>query len=429
LNPVNRSLLVVVFILLILSLSIPAFNLSNSVYYAQDVGLPHLTYFPLFGHHKGGLASTSYYLPTVDGDFLYNLGCEQGVQDLRAEGAQDGVAVLDFSYPVYDSDFGYGAALFEDNPIDYPTSPVSIEAIKQAAKQFALGYYHCSGADTQSNLVIGVGTNNKATSIESESRATSHGKAWGAMVADLNQWALEQGILHQAQFYGASNIESWNTPSWTYAWIAGFEQNEDVFLLHFGDAAGCPYDERPTLDCNGDWSVESIWYVSWGAPSALPLPLIYLTNGIHAKQWAFLSRYSVENHGYRMDFTGVFTSWQYCQQFPQWCNGIDNTPEQAYQQMLDELSQEAATAQTLKWKTDIRWIRESEVTGARGKNLEAQTEAATHPIYEEIRKVEAALQEAGLSDTLRASLETKFNIYQSLSVKIQTSQQAPAPKD
>lgn len=392
--------------------------------------MTQFTYFPLFGYLEQRPAATSYYLPTVDGDFLYDLGCEQGLRDLQAEGPQDSVAVLDFSYPVYDSNFGYGAALFEDDPTHHPTTPVSIEAIKQAVKRFARGYYNCSGADVDSNLVVGVGTNNKPTSITTESRAAGHGKAWGAMVSDLNQWALDQKILHQVQIYGASNIEvSWNTPSWTRDWIAGFEENEDVFLLHFGDAAGCPYEDNPHWSCGPNWEVEDVWYVSWGAPSALPLPLIYLTNGIHAKQWAYLSRYSVENHGYRMDFTGVFTSWAYCQQFPQWCSGIDNTPEEAYQQMMEELSKDSATTQTIRWKTDIRWVRESEVARTRSSVLQANFRTTSHLSNAEILKFEAALQETSLSSTLRTSLKTKLRIYQKMADRIFSSQQAPAPKD
>ena len=426
---VNHYRLLILIILLSLSFLVPGLDPSHQPLFAQDVGTQQFTFFPLFSYDEVRPAATSYYLPTVDGDFLYGLGCKQGLSDLEAEGAQDSVAVLDFSYPVYDNGFGYGAALFEDNPTQHPTAPVSIEAISQAVKHFARGYYHCSGLDSESNLVIGVGTNNKLISINTEERASGHGKAWGAMVSDLNQWALEQRILHQVQFYGASNIESWGTPSWTYAWLSGFEQNENVFMLHFGDAAGCPYDERPYLDCNGDWSVESIWYVSWGAPSALPLPLIYLTNGIHAKQWAFLSRYSVENHGFRMDFTGVFTGWQYCQQFPQWCNGIDNSPEEAYQQMMTELNKNPATQQTLRWSTDIRWVRESEVAGSSRDLLESSTIINDHPVYVEISKIEGALLESGLSETLRASLLTKYNTYKNLADWINISRQAPAPKN
>ena len=419
--------------MLALSFSLPGLNIERRPLQAQDLTLDKFYYFPAFFNNPQIPYSTSYYLPTVDGTFLFNLGCELGMRDLALSGAQDSVVVLDFSFPVYDSSFGYGAALFEDNPWDAPTDPAPINEIMQAVKRYAVGYYNCSGEDTVSNLVIGVGTNNKPDSSETLSRATAHGKAWGTMVSDLNQWALSQKILHQVQFYGASNIElGWNTPSWTRAWIAGFEQNVDVFLLNFGEASGCPYEEKPWYSCGTDqypeWEMEDVWFVSWGAPSALPLPLIYLTNGVHAKQWAYLSRYSAENHGYRMDFTGVFTQWQYCQQFT-WCNDTDNSPDEAYQQMIAELNKDPCTIQTLRWKTDIRWVRESEVSGADATASEIAIHATDHIIQQEITKIESALQETGLSDALKSSLETKINIYQNMANWIQTSKQSPAPKN
>ncbi len=425
----NRSFIGFILFFLALTLFLPGLSLNPKNPQAQEAEPQQLTFFPFFSFYAERPAASSYYLPTIDGDFLYELGCEQGLKDLRAEGTQDNVAILYFSYPVYESAFGYGAALYEDDPINHPTTPASVPAIKQAVKFFAQGYYNCTGSDTHSNLVIGVGTNNKGTSISTEDRISGHGRVWGAMVADLNQWALDQRILHQVQFYGASNIESWNTPSWTRTWIAGYEENEDVFLLNFGDAAGCPYEDNPQWTCSSGWSQEDVWYVSWGAPSALPLPLIYLTNGIHAKQWAYLSQYSVENHGYRMDFTGVFTSWQYCQQFPQWCDGIDNTPEEAYQQMMEELDKTAGTSQSLRWKTDIYWVRESEISGSRSGQAEKQNNSYEHPVIAEIRKLEAASQSAGLSDTLRTSLQRKYEIYQNLAEGINISQQEPALKD
>ena len=241
---INRIILIVSISVLVVAILLPFFFFAQQPLQAQAPSPTYVTFFPIFGYQPDQPASTSYYLPTVDGNFLYGLGCEHGQKDLNLSGAQDTVTVLDFSYPVYDVGLGYGVALFEDNPKAPLTPPASISAIKQGVKQFALGYYHCSGLDSQSNLVIGVGTNNKHNepmSIETETRARAHGQAWGQMISELNQWAFNQKIFHQVQFYGASNMEvSWNTPQWTRAWIAGFEQNDNVLLLNFGDAAGCP---------------------------------------------------------------------------------------------------------------------------------------------------------------------------------------------
>jgi hypothetical protein len=45
-----------------------------------------------------------------------------------------------------------------------------------------------------------------------------------------------------------------------------------------------------------NWTQEDIWYVSWGADPAFPLPEIYATDGVNAWQWQQMSLYSYLNH-------------------------------------------------------------------------------------------------------------------------------------
>ncbi len=383
-------------------------------------------YYPLFRHDYQPLAATSYYMTTLDSNYIYSLGCKLGTRDAGEPGAQDNVAVLDFSYPICNDTIGFGADLFG-------YGPASIADVANATKQFALGYYTCSGVDVESNLVIGVGTNNKPTSCNTTTKATAHGKAWANLLTNLNQWAQNAGIFHQVQFYGASNMElGWNSPEWTRDWIAGFEEIGNTFLFNFGDAAGCPYEDKPTYNCGTsafpEWEMEDVWFISWGSPSALPLPLIYLTNGVHAKQWAYLSQYSVSQHGHRMDFTGVFTQYDYCQQFT-WCDGTDNSPEQAYQQLTDELNKYPSTAQILRWKTDIHWILQNEITSPGVDLLPNFDEITSHPVENDIAALRSDLQTPSLSQVMSDSLEHKLQIYESLNQNIQISQTNPAPKN
>ncbi len=390
---------------------------------------PYQYTFPLFFHQTTSPASASYYVTTLNTGLMYSLGCELGTRDKNVPGAQDSVAVLAFGYPRCFNSGGYGANLFG-------FGPVATGDIRTAVEYFARGYYTCSGSDRFSNLVIGVGTSNYQGSNEpcnTQAKATAHGKAWSGMVRDLNQWAITQGFFHQVQFYGANDIElGWNTPTWSRAWIAGFEQVSGNFMLHFGDAAGCPYDAYPHWSCGTaeypEWMPEDVWYVSYGAPSALPLPLIYLTNGVHAKQWAYLSRYSVANHGYRMDFTGVFSQWAYCQQFG-WCYLTDNTPEAAYQQLAYELSKLPTTTQYLRWQTDIRWILQNEVGGVQAFQEENQDIAQIHPTADRAADLDFTLHAADLSPELRASLESKQGTYQILAEMVAVSKGNPATKD
>jgi hypothetical protein len=393
---------------------------------------PYQYTFPVFFNQAASStssASTSYYVTTLNTGLLYSLGCELGTRDKNTPGAQDSVAVLAFGYPRCFAGGGYGANLFG-------FGPASTGNIRTAVEYFARGYYACSDTDRFSNLVIGVGTSNYQGSNDvcnTQAKATDHGKAWSGMVRDLNQWALNQGILHQVQFYGANDIElDWNTPAWSRAWVTGFEQVSGNFMLHFGDAAGCPYEAYPHWSCGTanypGWTPEDVWYVSYGAPSALPLPLIYLTNGVHAKQWAYLSRYSVINHGFRMDFTGVFTQWAACQQNGN-CRSTDNTPQAAYQQLTYELSKWPTTAQYLRWQTDIRQIKQSGVGGALKSQDELQDVEQPHPTAERAADLGLILHTADLSPEMRTSLESKQRTFQYLAEMVALSRANPAEKD
>ncbi len=381
-------------------------------------------FFPIFLNSQDTSFSTSYYMITIDTDFAYNLGCELGTRDSIAPNAQDSVVVLDFSYPVCNSDNTYGAELFG-------FGPVPISDIEAASKSFMLGYYQCTAGDNDSSLVLGIGTNNKPTSCDSAAKMVAHGTAWAAMVNDVNQWALDNNLLQQVQAFGASDIElGWNSPSKSKDWLAGYGSTAEAPMLHYGDAAGCPYEDRPYLDCGTssfpEWTSEDVWYVSWGFGPSLPLPLIYLTNGIHAQQWAFLSQYSVANHGAKMDFTGVFTQSQACEQWG--CNGTDNTPEEAYQQLYQELNKYPATAQELDWRTDIRWLlREEAYPDIYRSSISSSTDSRTS-LDLLIGDLQETDQDTALTSEMAESLTVKLNLLQNLADNISRSQADPAMK-
>lgn len=395
-------------------------------------------FLPLFINNRQPMASTSYYLTTVDPNFLHGLGCELGSRDQNLPGAQDSVVVLNFSYPICFNEGHFGADL-------YGYGPATMNHIKTAVQAFTSGYYTCTGTDDASNLVVGVGTNNKSSvtpssvplspyTCDGTEKANAHGAAWSGMVSEINQWLIQTGMFHQVQAYGASDIElGWNTPTWSRAWVDGFSQAGENFLLHFGDAAGCPYEDNPHWSCGTSnfraWTMEDVWYVSWGAPSSLPLPLIYLTNGVHAKQWAYLSQYSVSQHGHRMDFTGVFTQEQFCQQF-NWpiCERTNNSPEQAYEQLMTELNKHAATAQNIRWKTDIRWIMQSELTQEPGQTDTSLSSIQVSDQDDPFSAYLMNLDNTVLSSAMQSSLLMKQTIRDNFAYQIEISRTNPADK-
>ena len=390
---------------------------------AQEI---ELTYFPLFTYSEEMLYSTSYYMITIDPEFTYNLGCELGTRDQVEPGAQDNVVVLDFGYPLYTPDNGYGASLFG-------LGPVGLSEIRIAAENFARGYYTCTGSDNESNLVLGVGTNNKPSSLDTAEKMTAHGAVWARMVNTLNQTLLDNNMLQQVQAYGASDIElGWNSPTNSIAWLTGYGTVAEAPMLYYGDAAGCPFDALPGLTCGTstfpEWTMEDVWYVSWGFEPSLPLPLIYLTSGVHAQQWAFLSQYAYDTHGARMDITGVFTQMQACEQAGT-CDGTDNTPYEAYSQLYNELNENPETAQELIWKTDIRWILREETSSATYSVGGEAISALPVSLTSLMENLSTTLQSRSATVEAEAMLTSKLDLLSNLAEKMTLSAENPAPKD
>jgi hypothetical protein len=157
---------------------------------------------------------------------------------------------------------------------------------------------------------------------------------------------------------GANDIEpGWNSPTDTRAWVGGyFSAAPVVSLYNFGSCDSCAYSACPSCTPSNGWTFEDIWYVSWGAAGAYPLPEIYLTSGANADQWYRMSVYAYVNHGSSMNFSGSFTQWQACQDVgPGACPSTGITPSTGWTQLSSALNADARTAQPLNWSTDISW--------------------------------------------------------------------------
>ena len=69
---------------------------------------------------------------------------------------------------------------------------------------------------------------------------------------------------------------------------------------------------------------------------------------INAEQWALISLYSVNTRGYKVEFHGVLTQWQACQQASaSQCYQVDNLPATGWLQLYNELSRDARTYYSL----------------------------------------------------------------------------------
>lgn len=315
------------------------------------------------------LYATSYYIQDETPARLYDLGCALGTRDRQNPGAQDSLVVLNF-----------GQGWFEGGDLSRPGagafSPywhyMPISAIETAVKAYIQGYWACSAEDQTSQVMVAVGTNNYGSygsnSTNQDTRRTyayAHGKAWAQMVVRLLQWVWSNGYGRQVSVAGAIDIEwdaqltGWNTPYITYGWVNGFNDwdNNQAIYYNFGACVGCPTSPNPgwVYSSANPWTQYDVYRVSYGVQPAWPLPEIYATSGVNAQQWQAISRYGALYLGWPMEFAGVMTQYQACQQRGG-CSGINNTPEAGWTQLRNALNADPLTYQPiLRWITDIRW--------------------------------------------------------------------------
>jgi hypothetical protein len=157
-------------------------------------------------------------------------------------------------------------------------------------------------------------------------------------------------------------MEAWDDPVLTRAWVDGYTSvNPRTWLFSISNAMGCPPDIQQTAvarRCVAPWTQEDVWYVSWGAASALPLPEIYRQNGNNSKQWAAIVLYSFLAHSTlgTVLVPGTLAEWQACQQVH--CPaGIDIMPAEGWKQLYNTLNADVRTAQKMTWSTDIKQLR------------------------------------------------------------------------
>lgn len=279
-------------------------------------------------------ATTTRYMQTTNGTTLYNEG------KAMAQAGLSGLVILDFGQP-WLSGSTYGSIIYGSN------SFVSTSSIALAAENYARGYqdYSTSGMF----LKLGIGTSNYYGYT-----GTAHGQAWAAMVNTVNNYISANG-LSRVQARGASDFESWcnssgcMSPTTSRAWADGFSGATSAPMYNYGSADGCP----PYGSCNGSWTQDDYYYVSWRNPAAWPVPEIYATGGANATQWQRISKYGYTTYGQAMDFLGSLTQYAAC---AGGCSGTNNTPAQGWTQLYNALNSDAATAQsTLDYSTDITW--------------------------------------------------------------------------
>lgn len=285
-------------------------------------------------------AATSFYMRTTNPQTLNRMGCRMGSRVVHGSEPEDALVVMAFGSPRHHRVFGTSL---------YGRGFVSTSQIKRAGLRYAQGFARCTKKRRQASLRIALGTSNYGPQV-----GFHHGVAWAQMVNGANDDLARLGLSGRIDITGANDIEpGWSGPRAARAWVRGYDTVNRWPYYNFGGAAGCP----PFGDCLGWWTVEDVWYVSWGAAPALPLPEIYTRSGISAKQWYHLSLYSATRHGSTMTIAGVMSQHRACRQTPDPCRGMNNTPPRAWRQLSTMLNADHRTAQSLHWVTDISWTK------------------------------------------------------------------------
>src|SRR5262249_51272426 len=156
------------------------------------------------------------------------------------------------------------------------------------------------GTNNKLHIRIVIATSNGTTQCGGNQVTFGHGQAWAQMVNSVVAWVISQGYSGQVDIAGGSDMEAsdatwpttaacgaagklqWAGPQDTRTWVDGYASvHPQRFLYNVGDAGGCPQNGTTAVagPCNGGWTQEDVWYVSWGSPPSEPLPEIYTTSG------------------------------------------------------------------------------------------------------------------------------------------------------
>ena len=271
----------------------------------------------------------SFYVTTSDTAAAYNLGCNQGAFDAGFSPYANSLVVLDFGGQLPD---GSGSLLINGVSI-------TNDQIEAAAEAFSSGYWNCTGADTTSVLLLGVGTNNSYYDVSS-----SGGSTWAQLIAAISASNHSNGYDAQVSVGGANDMEpGFETAADTEAWVNGYVSINPAWYVNYGSADACPANSASNGVCLNGWRQYDVWWVSWGALPAFPLPEIYVQ--ANANQWTMISLYGAIYQGSKMGFYGPLDEND--------LDGFTFTSDQAWNSLWSGLNSHPETAEDMLYSAQI----------------------------------------------------------------------------
>jgi hypothetical protein len=230
----------------------------------------------------------------------------------------------------------------------------TVGQIGELVKDFIRGFAWCRRGGQQ--VLVGMGTSNSAFDRRADDWLVGHGRAWAEVVRSVDDW-VTQTYPGLARVYGAWDAEpSWSTYDKAEMWMQGYNgvPGRRPVHTHFS-ADGCPRNSSDGGACNNGWNQHHLWRLSWEYDVSLPMPQIYATSGVNARQWQKIAEYGARHRGNGIVFGGAMTQWGACSQVGG-CHLTNNMPHEAHNQLLWHLNSSPLTVHHfLETSTALHW--------------------------------------------------------------------------
>lgn len=292
----------------------------------------------------------SNYVETTDETVLKQMGC-----NAQARG-ETGIHVLDFGAPrnwsaaTPNATPTYGTQLTGPPPVKTVTIPKIETMVANFADGLAIPTCAPSGPPPLQprRLMVAIGTSNDIEDPPHNALNYGHGIAWGTMVAQANQYSIDQGYSDRITFAGAMDIEQgsnptatpsggtatpvWGNPTPVTDWINGYVAASGGYdFYNFGSCDGCDPNPAGGAMAYG-WTPAAVYNVSYGIYlHAYPLPEIYYfqPGSDLAEQWRRTSLAGAGMSFGIMKSHGVMTEDQ---------PTTSNSPDQGWNQLWQALN-------------------------------------------------------------------------------------------
>ncbi|HYL31367.1 MAG TPA: fibronectin type III domain-containing protein [Gemmatimonadales bacterium] len=234
---------------------------------------------------------------------LYNDGA------IEAAAATGGITILDFGAPCFEpATLAWGTQLFNSQSC---TPDGTLVILAQA---WLRGYQANPKRPATPGYILAAGTSNSLTAAipgntMTPAQMSLHGQAWFVSVVNPIATAA-QALPAPVAIWAGNDIEQSSDGNWydgptTRAWVDGYSGASKATKPCRAGRTGLMVDYGDYVPNEPGWSPADVYYVSWQAAPACPVPEIY--NTVNGAEWQGVNRYAESVGLEPMQFTGVLS--------------------------------------------------------------------------------------------------------------------------